>query len=168
MEKQMYSNMFEEENQDFTGEEITIFKRYIEENNVYTENNFEYMEENLSYYSSRYTSTNYYSPFEMFQVNSNFIFSDERKKNIELYDKSVEWYSKTVHPEDSEYVVKEEKHIYTEQLDDILKNLIKNLNEYSKDDYQCIDLLIYYKGNIYKYLAQKNFVFTWKKIVKVC
>ena len=143
MEKQIYATMFEDKNQDFTGEEITTFKRYIEENNVYTENNFEYLEENLSYYSSRYTSENYNSPFELFQVNSNFVCSDEAKKNIKLYNASVEWYSKTVHPEDSEYVVKEEKYIYTEQLDDILKDLIEELNQYPKKDYQCMDLLIY-------------------------
>lgn len=163
MEKQMYESMFENEKQDFTGEEITIFKRYIEENNVYTDSNFEYLEENLSYYSSRYTRENFISPFELFQVNSNYLDSDEMKKNVGLYYRSVEWSSKTVHPEDSEYVIKEEKYIYTEQLDEALRNLICELNKYPKSDYHCIDLLICYKENIYKYLSQKNFVFTWRK-----
>lgn len=163
MENQIYETMFNEEEQFFTGEEITTFKRYIEENNVCNENNFEYLEGNLSYYSSRYTRESYSSPYELFQVNSNYTESDEMKKNIELYNSSIDWYSKTVHPEDSEYVVKEEKYIFTNEVDDLLKNIIEMLNNYPKADYQCVDILIYYKKDIFKYLSHKNFVFRWRK-----
>lgn len=163
MEKTIYENILSDRNKDFTGEEITTFKRYIEENNVYTENNFEYLEENLGYYSCRYTNENYISPFEFFQVNSNYIDSDEIKKNNKLYNASIEWYSKTVHPENSEYVIKEEKYIYISEINKVLSSFIDELNKFPKGDYQCLDLLIYYKGNIYKYLPQKKFVFTWRK-----
>ena len=44
-----------EKQQDFTGEEIASFKRYIEENDVYNDNTFEFTERNLDYFSARYT-----------------------------------------------------------------------------------------------------------------
>lgn len=166
MQDGMSQFMFDNNENDFTGEEITAFKRYIEENNVYTENNFEFLEENLQYYSSRYTREGFISPFEFFQSNSNYIVSNEMMKNEKLYESSIEWYSKTVHPEDSEYVIKEEKYIYVNSLDNCISKLIDKLNNYSKEDYQCVDILIYYKKSIYKYLPQKNFVFTWRKDCK--
>lgn len=162
MDRRKLESMFNETESEFTGEEITTYKRYIEENNVYTENNFEFIESNLSYYSSRYTSEHYSSPSEMLHCNSNFLESDEMKQNIHLYLKSIEWFSKTVHPEDSEYVIKKEKYIYTQELGGIYKEIIDFLNNYSMADYQCIDLLFYSQGVIYKYLPYKNFVIKWR------
>lgn len=162
MDKQMYEDFFNDEEQEFTGEEITTFKRYIEENNVCNDNNFELLEENLNFYSSRYTSEVFKSPAELFQANSNYRESDEMGKNVELYFQSVEWASKTVHPEDSEYVIKKEKYIFNNELEGFIKDIIEHLNKYPKEDYQCMDILIYQNGNILKYLPHKNFVFTWR------
>ncbi|MFA9555704.1 hypothetical protein ACERII_00140 [Evansella sp. AB-rgal1] len=162
MDKQVYGTMFEEKQQQFTREEIAIFKRYIEENVAYSDNNFEFLEENLSYYSYRHTSNNYFSPAEYFHVNSNLVKSDEMIKNIHLYERAIEWHSSTVHPEDSEYVQKKEKYIDVDVFPERIKHLVSYLNTFSNLDYFSVDILIYSDGAIYQYLPQKRFLFKWK------
>ncbi|ADH60238.1 hypothetical protein Tmath_0474 [Thermoanaerobacter mathranii subsp. mathranii str. A3] len=166
MKEKSIKMLFDENNKEFTEEELAVFKRYLEENNVFTDNNFEFFEENLNYYASRYTNEFYFSPAELFHANSNFLSSEEMIRNIELYHKSVEWYNKTVHPEDSEWVVKGEKYVYVSDLESKLKELIYYLNKYPKVDYHCLDILFYFKESIYKYLPQKNFTFRWKENAK--
>ena len=100
--------------QDFSGEEIAIFKRYIEENDVYDDNTFEFFEKNLDYFASRYTRAEFDCMAERFHANSDFWISDEMTENISLYEKSVQWCNETVHPKDSEYVIKEEKYLFLE------------------------------------------------------
>ena len=75
-----------EKQQDFTGEEIASFKRYIEENDVYNDNTFEFTERNLDYFSARYTRDDFTCYAELFHVNSDFWNSDEMDENIELYE----------------------------------------------------------------------------------
>ncbi|PMC35471.1 hypothetical protein CJ195_18865 [Bacillus sp. UMB0899] len=167
MDKQMLSIMFEEKEEKFTGEEVAVFKRYIEENVAYSENIFEFLEENLSYYSARYTSEHYFSPSEYFHVNSNPVSSDEFLKNMDLYEKSIEWHSSTVHPQDSEYVMRKEKYVDLGDFPLTIKELIAHLNEYSKQGYFMIDLLILVHNEIYQYLPQKDFLFKWKNTSQI-
>ena len=152
----------DEEEQEFTGEEIAVFKRYIEENIVHTDNNFEFLEENLTYYSYRYTSEHYFSPAELLHVNSNMIKTEEMKENIDLYAKAIQWHSSTVHPQDSEYVLKKEKYTDITEFPPAIVNLIRYLNELNMDDFFILDLYIYVKGEIYAYLPKKDFLFKWK------
>ncbi|MFZ5354004.1 MAG: hypothetical protein ACOZCL_14965 [Bacillota bacterium] len=166
MDKQYFKMAFEDgSSNSFTGEEIAIFKRYIEENNAYPENSFEFLEENLNYYSSRHTSSSYFSPAEYFHANSNFASTDELEKNMALYERSIEWFSSNVHPEDSEYVIKKEKYMYMDDLPQPITDLISYLNRYDIKDFHTLDLLVYCSGNIYQYLPRKNFMFKWKKDV---
>lgn len=159
-----YVKLFEpEEESEFSGEEITKFKRYIEENNVYTGNCFEFFEENLNYYSVRHTSPFFYSPGRLFQSNSNFTFTKEMKENIDYYNASIRWTKKTIHPEDSNYVLKQEKYRLLSELTGFINDLAVFLNNFSLADYHCIDILIFNNGPIYKFLPEKNFVFTWRK-----
>lgn len=152
----------EEEESQFSTDEIAVFKRYIEENVVSTNNNFEFLEENLAYYSTRYTSEHYFSPAEYFHANSNLVLSDEMKTNLDLYEKAVEWHSSTVHPEGSEYVVKQEKYNDLEGFPEPIQNLVSFLNQYEKREFFVVDLLFYVDGEIYQYLPGKNFLFKWK------
>lgn len=164
MSKSNYANFFSKtEELDFSGEEITIFKRYIEENNVNTENCFEYFEDNLNYYSTRQTSPNFFSPSQLFQVNSNFKWSNEMQENINYYNASVRWAQKTIYPEDSKYVIKQEKYKYINEIADNIREFFKYLNNFTVQDYHCLDILYYSNGVIYKFLSGKNFVFTWRK-----
>ncbi|MBO0481265.1 hypothetical protein [Candidatus Enterococcus courvalinii] len=163
MEKKEYASMFETEDSKFTGEEITNFKKYIEENSIRSDNSFEFFEENLTYFSLRHTSPNFYSPSRFFHTNSNFIISDEMEKNLKLYKKSIEWAKETIHPEDSEYVIKQEKYRFINELSVEIEGLIEHLNTFALEDYQCIDILIYKGDAIYQYLPGKNFIFTWRK-----
>lgn len=162
MDKQMLTVMFDEKEEDFTGEEIAVFKRYIEENVASTDNNFEFLEENLAYYSTRYTSEYYFSPAELFHVNAGLIKTDEMKKNMNLYQKSIDWHSSTVHPQDSEYVLKKEKYMDINDFPEGIKDFVAYLNQSDKSDFYIMDLLIYFRGNIYQYLPQKDFLFKWK------
>lgn len=152
-----------EKQQDFTGEEIASFKRYIEENDVYNDNTFEFTERNLDYFSARYTRDDFTCYAELFHVNSDFWNSDEMDENIELYEKSVQWRNKTVHPEDSEYVIKEEKYLYLESFSEKFRNIVSSLNKQQAELFSCIDLLFFVEGSFYQYLPQKNFVFMWGK-----
>lgn len=152
-----------ERQQDFTGEEIAAFKRYIEENDVYNENSFEFFEHNLDYFSSRYTRDDYTCIAEQFQANSDFWCSDEMEENIPLYEKSVQWRNKTVHPENSEYVIKEEKYLFLDSFSEKFRGIVTALNALPAELFSCVDLLFYADGSIYQYLPQKNFVFTWEK-----
>lgn len=163
MDKNSLFLTFEDEDQEFTGEELAIFKRYIEENVAVSENNFEFLEDNLGFYSSRYTNEHYFSPAEYFQANSNFHGNDEFKKNLELYNRSIEWYSSTVHPEDSEYVLKEEKYMYLEEFSGVSVDFINYLNTFPKSEFHVFDILLFIDGDFYQYLPQKNFLFKWKK-----
>ena len=159
-------NFWIEENerqQEFTGEEIATFKRYIEENDVYNDNAFEFFECTLDYFSSRYTRDQFECAAEYFHVNSDFWNSDEMAENLQLYEKSVEWRIKTVHPENSEYVIKEEKYLYLESLPEKFHNIITELNKLPAEMFSCVDLLFYIDKSFYQYLPQKNFVFTWEK-----
>lgn len=149
--------------QDFTGEEIASFKRYIEENDVYNDNTFEFTERNLDYFSARYTRDDFTCYAELFHGNSDFWNSDEMDENIELYEKSVQWRNKTVHPEDSEYVIKEEKYLYLESFSEKFRNIVSLLNKQQAELFSCVDLLFFVEGSFYQYLPQKNFVFMWKK-----
>lgn len=163
MDKQMLEIIFDEEKDDtFSGEEIATFKRYIEENVAYSENNFEFLEGNLAYYASRHTSEHYFSPAEYFHVNSNLTKTDEMQKNIDLYNKMIEWHSSTVHPQDSEYVLKKEKYVDLEDFSIKIKNFIQYLNGFEKWEFFIVDLLIYKDGEMYQYLPQKDFLFKWK------
>lgn len=152
-----------EKNQDFTGEEIATFKRYIEENDVYNDNTFEFFEKNLDYFASRYTRDEFNCIAEQFHANSDFWYSDEMTENLPLYEKSVSWRNKTVHPEDSEYVIKEEKYLFLESFSEQFHSIVTALNELPVETFSCIDLLFYVDGGIYQYLPNKNFVFTWEK-----
>lgn len=163
MSKTAYSQMFEQTDSEFSGEEITTFKRYIEENNVATDNCFEFYENNLNYYSTRYTSPDFFSPSRLFQTNSNYESSEEMQENYNYYCSSVEWAKQTIHPEDSKYVLKEEKYLYLNQMPEFVRNLIDSLNQYSIMDYHCVDLLIYNNDKLSKFLPGKNFTFTWRK-----
>ncbi|WP_100332614.1 hypothetical protein [Bacillus xiapuensis] len=162
MDKQMLGIMFEEKEENFSGEEVAVFKRYIEENVAYSENIFEFLEENLSYYSARYTSEHYFSPAEYFHVNSQPVHSDEFLKNIDLYGKAIEWHSSTVHPQDSEYVTRKEKYVDLEDFPLTVRQLIGHLNGYHKQGCFLIDLLVLISEEIYQYLPQKDFLFKWK------
>lgn len=152
-----------EKRQDFSGEEIATFKRYIEENDVYNDNSFEFFEGNLDYYASRYTRDEFICYAENFHANSDFWFSDEMKENLRLYEKSAQWRNKTVHPEDSEYVIKEEKYLFLESFSEKFCSIIAKLNSQPAEMFSCIDLMFYVDGGVYQYLPQKNFVFTWEK-----
>lgn len=164
MNRTEYAKLFgQSEESNFSGEEIAIFKRYIEENNVYTENNFDFFEDNLNYYSVRHTSPHFFSPSRLFHINSNFISSDEMDINLKNYEKSIEWTKETIHPEDSEYVIKQEKYRFLDEINEDVRVLAEHLNNFSLNDYHCLDILIYSDGNIYKYLPSKNFTFTWRK-----
>ena len=132
-----------EKQQDFTGEEIASFKRYIEENDVYNDNTFEFTERNLDYFSARYTRDDFTCYAELFHVNSDFWNSDEMDENIELYEKSVQWRNKTVHPEDSEYVIKEEKYLYLESFSEKFRNIVSSLNKHQAELFSCIGLLFF-------------------------
>lgn len=149
--------------QDFTGEETAIFKRYIEENNVYNNNAFEFFERNLDYFAFRYTRDDFDCMAERFHANSDFWYSDEMVENLLLYDQSVSWRNKTVHPEDSECVIKEEKYLFLESFSERFRLIVTTLNELPMEMFSCIDLLLYVDGSIYQYLPHKNFVFTWEK-----
>lgn len=152
-----------ERQQKFSDEDIAIFKRYVEENNVYTENSFEFFEKNLDYFASRYTNDKFDCKAEQFHVNSNFWDSDEMSENVSLFEKFVIWRNDTVHPEKSEYVVKEEKYLPIESVPENIANIVRFLNRESLELYSCIDLLFYANGTIYQYLPHKNFLFTWNK-----
>lgn len=152
-----------EKKQDFSGEEIATFKRYIEENDVYNDNSFEFFEKNLDYFASRYMRAEFDCMAERFHANSDFWDSDEMTENILLYEKSVQWRNKTVHPRDSEYVIKEEKYLFLESFSEKFREIIMFLNELPVEMFSCIDLLFYVNGGIYQYLPHKNFVFTWEK-----
>lgn len=162
MNKLMPRVDLDEKEQEFTGEEVAIFKRYIEENIVHTDNNFEFLEENLTYYSYRYTSEHYFSPAELLHVNSNMLKTEEMVKNIDLYYKAIKWHSSTVHPQDSEYVLKKEKYTDIKDFPPIIVDLIHFLNELDMNDFFILDLYIYINGEIYTYLPKKNFLFKWK------
>lgn len=149
--------------QDFTGEEIAIFKRYIEENDVYNDNAFEFFEKNLDYFASRHTRDEFDCIAERFHANSDFWYSDEMVENLSLYEQSVSWRNKTVHPENSEYVIKEEKYLFFESFPERFVSIVTALNELPMEVFSCIDLLLYVEGGIYQYLPHKNFVFTWEK-----
>lgn len=153
--------------QEFTGEEIAIFKRYIEENIVHTDNNFEYLEENLTYYSFRNTSEYYFSPAELLHVNSDMVETEEMKKNIDLYIKAIKWHSSTIHPNNSEYVQKKEKYTDLTNLPITVINLISYLNKLNMNDFFILDLYIYVNGEIYTYLPKKDFLFKWKGQAKI-
>lgn len=153
----------DEENQNFFGEDIAIFKRYIEENDVYNDNSFEFFEKNLDYFSSRYTRNQYECMAENFHANSDFWSSEEMIRNIPLYESSVRWRNATVHPENSEYVIKEEKYLFLDSLSDKFCRIVTALNELPEELFSCVDLLFYVEGSIYQYLPRKNFVFTWEK-----
>lgn len=164
MKKADYAKLFtQSEDTDFSGEEITTFKRYIEENNVYTENSFEFFEGNLNYYSVRHTSSHFFSPSRLFHVNSNYIESLEMSENLSDYNSSIKWTKKTIHPEDSQHVIKQEKYVFLDELNDEIGLLISFLNTFPVADYHCVDILIYSEEKLYKYLPEKNFVFTWRK-----
>ena len=156
-------NKFQREDGEFLGEEITTFKRYIEENNVYTDNNFEFFEDNVNYYSIRHTYPHFFSAGRLFQVNSNYVETDEMIRNQDLYAASIKWASRTIHPEDSEYVIKEEKYRYLEGNDSRVKELADYLNKFDIGEYHCIDILIYSQNSLLKFLPGKNFTFTWRK-----
>lgn len=147
----------------FSNDELSTFKRYLEENIVSSENNFEYLENNLSYYSARHTSEFYFSPAEHYQANANCVRSDELIANISLYKKAIEWQSTSVHPADSEYVIKKEKYVYASDLVKPLRFLVAYLNEFPKEDFFTVDLLFYKAGEIFQYLPQKDFLFKRKE-----
>lgn len=147
----------------FSNDELSTFKRYLEENIASSDNNFEYLENNLSYYSARHTSESYFSPAEYYQANANCVKSDELIANVKLYKKAIEWHSTSVHPADSEYVIKKEKYVYVSELVKPLKLLVEYLNEFPKEDFFTVDLLIYKAGEIFQYLPQKDFLFKRKE-----
>ncbi|WP_073997517.1 hypothetical protein [Anaerococcus urinomassiliensis] len=158
-------NIIQENKQyeDFTGEQIATFKRYIEENDVYNDNVFELFEKNLDYYASRYTRDEFVSYAELFHANSDFWNSDEMQENISLYEISVDWRNKTVHPQDSEYVIKEEKYVFIDSFTNKIKTILENFNKEDLELFSSVDLIFYVDGSLYQYLPQKNFVFTWEK-----
>ncbi|MBM0046639.1 hypothetical protein JNO63_05990 [Anaerococcus sp. mt242] len=160
MEKLLNEN---EQYDDFSGEQIASFKRYIEENDVFNDNVFEVFEKNLDYYASRYTRDEFVSYAELFHANSDFWNSDEMDENINLYEVSVDWRNKTVHPHDSEYVIKEEKYVFIDSFSDKIKKILNNLNKKDIELYSSVDLIFYVDGSLYQYLPKKNFVFTWEK-----
>lgn len=166
MNKQIPGMMLDEKQEQFTGEEIAVFKRYIEENVVYTDNNFELLEENLTYYSSRYTSEHYFSPAEFFHVNSNMTKTDEIEKNLNLYLQAIKWHSLTVHPQDSEYVLKKEKYTNLDDFPERIVKFVQYLNCLDEKDFFILDLYIYMDGEIYQYLPKKDFLFKWKRKAK--
>lgn len=148
----------------FSNEELSTFKRYLEENVAAPENSFEYLEENLAYYASRHTNEFFFSPAESFHVNSNYIPSDELLTNLQLYMKAVEWHSSTVHPVDSEYVIKKEKYVFTEDLPYSLSAMVNYLNQFPKQDFFVMDILVYINEEIFQYLPAKEFLFRRKEI----
>ena len=137
---------------DFTGED-----------DVYNANSFEFFEHNLDYFSSRYTRDDYVCIAEQLQINSDFCISSEMIENIELYEKSVQWRHKTVHPENSEYVIKEEKYLFLDSFIEKFRKIVTVLNELPAEMFSCVDLILYFNKSFYQYLPQKNFVFTWEK-----
>jgi len=152
-----------EEEQFFSSDELAIFKRYLEENTYYPENQFEYLENNMSYYSGRYTSADYFSPAEFFHANANLYYSDELKENWKYYEKAVEWYYTTVHPENSPNVLKGEKYLFLDQVPCLLQKLIRWLNKGESKNFFTVDLIIYHDGKFFQYLPRRNFVIQWKK-----
>lgn len=162
MDKSIVAMLFAEQERSFSNEEIALFKRYIEENVVHTDNTFEFFEENLSYYAFRHTSEYYFSPAEYFHANANLTKTDELMKNIMLYERAIEWHNQTVHPQNSEYVLKKEKYIDIEDAPERVRMITEFLNRFDQRDYFITDLLIYMEGEMYKYLPKKEFLFKWK------
>lgn len=148
----------------FSDDELSVFKRFIEENVACPANAFEFTEENLSYYAGRHTSDSYVSLAECYHANSDCARSDEMDRNIGLYSRAIEWHAATVHPIDSEYVVKREKYVYSVELPPDIAAMIGELNGYPREDYFTMDLLIVRGGDVYQYLARKDFVFKRKSV----
>ena len=157
-----------EKQQDFTGEEIASFKRYIEENDVYNDNTFEFTERNLDYFSARYTRDDFTCYAELFHVNSDFWNSDEMDENIELYEKSVQWRNKTVHPEDSEYVIKEEKYLYLESFSEKFRNIVSSLNKQQANFSHVLIYCFLLREVSISTCHRKIFVYVGKKREKNC
>ncbi|ARY92878.1 MULTISPECIES: hypothetical protein [Lacticaseibacillus] len=146
--------------EEFTGEQLTIFKRFLEENDVATDNIFRTFEENLSYYSKRLTSADYFSPGELFLTNSKFFPSNEMINNCALFQASIRWRTQTVHPSNSESALNEEKYKFTESLSSTLKDVVKFLDTHLTTELMaCVDMYLIHKGATFQYLPEKNFVF---------
>lgn len=157
----------EYEEVEFTGEELTIFKRYLEENDIDSPNIFRNVEENLNYYSKRLTSDEYFSPSELFWSNSNFMPSNEMMKNINFYKKSIQWRLQTVHPKDTESVKKEEKYKFRSSLPKKVQEILKWLDERtSLELINCLDLYIFFNNQVIQYLPKKAFVFNYEEDAK--
>jgi len=146
----------------FSADELAIFKAYLEENNVKSDNIFEFNETNLSYYASRYTSEEYVSLYEMAHVNSFYHDSSEFIANRELLEKAKQWHMMSVHPEHSDYVLEGDKYVLHESLPGQVKGICNQLQAEQHLDFYTTDLLLMYKNKIYQYLPGKNFVFKWK------
>jgi hypothetical protein len=143
----------------FSADELSVFKRYLEEDIVTPLGALDALEENLSYYASRHTSGAYFSPAESYHANASYVHSDEASRNLVLYRRAVEWHGASVHPSDSEYVVKREKYVYTDDVPELLGGLVERLNEFPEADFFVVDLLIQVGGEMFQYLPQKNFLF---------
>lgn len=152
----------EEIKERFTSYEEDIFKAYLEENIVKSENIFEFNESNLSYYSGRYTSDNFFSPFEFAHVNSVYHLSLELKDNIELLKRAKKWLLETVHPKNSEFIKEGDKYLLYENSPKKIKGICLKLSKNKFLDFYSTELLLMHKDKIYQYLPQKNFIFKWK------
>ncbi|MGJ8730775.1 hypothetical protein ACRW9N_09935 [Listeria aquatica] len=146
----------------FTSYEEAIFKAYLEENTVKSENNFEFSESNLSYYSSRYTSEEYFSPYEFAHVNGFYHQSSEFSKNKKLLEKAKKWHIETVHPTKSEYVSEGDKYVPYIHAPKQIKSICEQLLKAPSLDFYSTELLLVHKDKIYQYLPQKEFLFKWK------
>jgi len=152
----------ETDNKTFSPYEEAVFKAYLEENTVKSENVFEFKESNLSYYSSRYTSDKYFSPYEFAHVNSLYHESEEFTQNRSLLMKAKQWYLETVHPSESEYVAEGDKYILHNNLPPKIKKTCEQLKKAKGLDFYTTELLLLYEDKIYQYLPEKEFVFKWK------
>ncbi|MEF3840529.1 hypothetical protein [Enterococcus faecalis] len=156
-------NMSKDNNElKITSKEEAIFKAYLEENTMKSGNIFEFIESNLSYYSNRYTSDEYFSPYEFAHVNSFYHFSNEFSENKKLLGKAERWYIETVHPKDSEYIFEGNKYISYNAIPKKLKSLCNKLESEGILNFYSTDLLLVYEDKIYQYLPEKKFLFKWK------
>lgn len=155
-------NNTKKSSEEFTRYEEAIFKAYLEENNIKSENLFHFKETNLEYYSSRYTSEWYSSPYEYAHVNGTVTDSIEFHENLKLLNSAKKWMQQTIHPEKSEYITEGDKYIHLSQAPIKVEEFISKLKEKINGYLYSTDILIMYENKIFQFLQNKEFLFKWR------